>query len=192
MIAAETATPFVVTVAGVAAIVVAKPVLSVALLELQPLLLHAADSMRGVVQGRGQTLKVTVPDTPILLEVDAQRFDQIFVNLLSNASKFTQSGGSIQLSATIEADMAAIRVEDNGAGIASEVLPKIFELFTREDRDSAPDGLGVGLSVVKNLVELHGGFVEGRSPGRGNGSVFTVRLPLRRPRVDARSDSDMG
>ncbi len=173
--------------AQAAAIVATTPTLAVTRLELQPLLLHASDSMRGVVQGRGQTLKVTLPDTPIHVEADAQRVDQVLVNLLSNASKFTPSGGTIQLSATVEDDMVAIRVEDDGDGIAPEVLPKIFELFTREDRVTAPDGLGVGLAVVRNLVELHGGFVEGRSPGRGNGSVFTVRLPLRQSRLDVDS-----
>ena len=125
------------------------------------------------------------PDAPIVIEADAQRVDQILVNLLSNASKFTPAGGSIQLSVTVEDDMAAIRVEDDGVGIDPDVLPRIFELFTREDRADAPDGLGVGLTVVRNLVELHGGFAEGRSPGRGKGSVFTVRLPLRLQRRDA-------
>jgi two-component system CheB/CheR fusion protein len=89
----------------------------------------------------------------------------------------------------VEDDMAAIRVEDDGAGIDPEVLPRIFELFTREQRASAPEGLGVGLSVVKNLVELHGGFVEGRSPGQGKGSVFTVRLPVVPPGADEASDA---
>ena len=171
--------------AQAAATVATTPKLAISSLELQRLLLHAADSMRRVVEGRGQTLKATVPDTPIIIEADAQRVDQILVNLLSNASKFTPSGGTIQLSVTVEDDMAAIRVEDDGVGIAPEVLPRIFELFTREDHAHAPDGLGVGLTVVRNLVELHGGFVEGRSPGRGCGSVFTVRLPLLQPRRDA-------
>ncbi len=171
--------------AQAAATVATTPKLAMSSLELQRLLLHAADSMRRVVEGRGQTLKAIVPDTPIVIEADAQRVDQILVNLLSNASKFTPSGGTIQLSVTVEDDMAAIRVEDDGVGIAPEVLPRIFELFTREDHAHAPDGLGVGLTVVRNLVELHGGFVEGRSPGRGCGSVFTVRLPLLQPRRDA-------
>ena len=165
--------------AQAAAVVATTPALKVTVFELQPMLLHAADSMRHVIQGRGQTLKVTVPDTPITMEADLHRIDQVLVNLLSNASKFTPAEGTIQLSATIEEDMVAIRVEDNGSGIPPDVLPKIFELFTREERASAPEGLGVGLAVVRNLVELHGGFVEGRSPGRGNGSVFTVRLPQR-------------
>ena len=82
--------------------------------------------------------------------------------------------------------MAVVRVEDDGVGIPAEVLPRIFELFSREDRVAAPDGLGVGLSVVKQLIELHGGFVEGRSPGRGGGSIFTVRLPLHQRPPDAR------
>ena len=171
--------------AQAAATVATTPKLAMSSLELQRLLLHAADSMRRVVEGRGQTLKAIVPDTPIVIEADAQRVDQILVNLLSNASKFTPSGGTIQLSVTVEDDMAAIRVEDDGVGIAPEVLPRIFELFTREDHAHAPDGLGVGLTVVRNLVELHGGFVEGRSPGRVCGSVFTVRLPLLQPRRDA-------
>lgn len=165
--------------AQAAAVVAAKPTIAVASFEVQSVLLHAARSMEAMAQQRGQTLKVTVPDTAIVIEADAHRVDQILVNLISNASKFTPAGGTIQLSATVEDDLVAIRVEDDGDGIPAEVLPKIFELFTRENRAEAPEGLGVGLAVVKNLAELHGGFVEGRSPGRGLGSVFTVRLPLR-------------
>lgn len=83
--------------------------------------------------------------------------------------------------------MAAIRVEDDGQGIPADVLPRIFELFTRHPGPNAPDGLGVGLSVVKKLAEVHGGIVEGRSPGPGKGSVFTVRLPLVQPKADLRA-----
>ncbi|MDB5819528.1 MAG: chemotaxis protein methyltransferase CheR [Rhizobacter sp.] len=159
--------------------------LRTSLLEAQAALLHAADGMAAAVAQRGQTLKVTLPDTPILFEADADRVDQILGNLLSNASKYTQAGGTIQLSTTVEDDVVAIRVEDDGQGIPVELLPKIFELFTRQAGPDAPHGLGVGLSVVKMLAELHGGFVEGRSPGVGKGSVFTVRLPLVQPKVDA-------
>ena len=169
-----------------AAVAAAPTRIVVARVEVQQVLRHAADSMSALVQGRGQTLTLTVPETPILIDADAHRLDQVLVNLLSNASKFTPAGGRIQLSATVEDDMAVVRVEDDGVGIPAEVLPRIFELFSREERVAAPDGLGVGLSVVKQLIELHGGFVEGRSPGRGGGSIFTVRLPLHQRSPDAR------
>ncbi len=161
--------------AGVAA---SLPSLATSRVEIQASLLHAAWSMAATVAERKQTLKVTVPDTPITIEADSQRVDQMLANLLSNASKFTPVGGTIQMSATVEDDMVAMRIEDNGHGIPSELLPKIFELFTREAGPNAAEGFGVGLAVVKNLAELHGGFVEGRSPGPGKGSVFTLRLPI--------------
>ena len=169
--------------AEAAAIVATRPVIAPTPMELQPALLQAAEGMRTLMEGRGQQLRVTLPDVPILMEADAERLNQILVNLLSNASKFTPSGGAVQLSATVEDDMAAIRIEDDGDGIPPDVLPRIFELFTRGEGARNVQGLGVGLSVVKRLVELHGGIVEGRSPGPGNGSVFTVRLPLVQPAV---------
>ena len=155
--------------------------LKTAPLEVQAALLHAADGLATAAAQRGQTLKVTLPDAPIVIEADAHRVDQILGNLLNNASKYTPAGGTIQLSATVEDDVVAIRVEDDGQGIPAELLPKVFELFTRQAGPNAPEGLGVGLSVVKKLVELHGGIVEGRSSGIGKGSVFTVRLPLVQP-----------
>jgi len=164
-----------------AAVVAGKPTLVVEAVAVQRLVLDALASMEEPVRQRGQSLRATLPDTSIVIEADAQRIDQVLVNLLANASKFTPAGGVIQVSATVEDDMAVIRVEDDGVGIAPDMLPRIFDLFSREARPDAPDGLGVGLSVVKQLTELHGGFVEGRSPGRGAGSIFTVRLPLRQP-----------
>ena len=119
-------------------------------------LLQAAEGMTSMVPGRGQQLKVTLPDVPIVIEADAQRLNQILVNLLSNASKFTPARGIVQLSATVEDDMAAIRVEDDGEGIAPAVLPRIFELFTRGDSARNVQGLGVGLSVVRPTEEGHG------------------------------------
>jgi PAS domain S-box-containing protein len=170
--------------AQAAAVMADKPAISVTSFEVQDALAQAVAGLQALAEQRGQLLKVTVPDAPIVIEADAQRVNQILVNLLGNASKFTPAGGTIQLSATVEENMVAIRVEDDGAGIGPEVLPRIFDLFTREQRASAPEGLGVGLSVVKNLAEVHGGFVEGRSPGPGKGSVFTVRLPLRQRALD--------
>ena len=163
------------------------PILKTAPLEVQEAVSHAVDAMRQTVSERGQRLLATLPDAPITIEADGQRVNQILVNLLSNASKFTPRGGTIQVSATTEDDMVAIRVEDDGQGIPADMLPKIFELFTRHLGANAPDGLGVGLSVVKKLAEVHGGFVEGRSPGPGKGSVFTVRLPLVQPKADPRA-----
>ncbi len=156
---------------------------------LKTLLEDAASVMRPLVEQRGQQLKLTVPQAPILFEADPHRANQMLVNLLSNASKFTPTGGTIQLSGTMEEDMVAMRVEDDGEGIPPHVLPRIFELFTRGERTAATPGLGIGLSVVKRLAELHGGFVEGRSVGRGNGSTFTVRLPRGRPQRTPSSDS---
>lgn len=140
----------------------------------------AAHAFADAVAERRQTLKVTLPEEPIHIEADPTRLAQILSNLLSNAVKYTPDGGNIQLSATAESDMAVIRVEDNGRGISGDVLPHIFELFTRETRTEGPSGLGVGLNVVKQWVTAHGGMIEARSPGVGKGSMFSVRLPLPR------------
>jgi len=146
----------------------------------------AARAIEPDVRRLEQTLRITLPSTPIVIEADAQRVDQMIGNLLSNASKYSPRGGAIQLSATVETDMVAIRVEDEGIGIAPDVLPRIFELFTRGPQAQV-GGLGLGLAVVKQLVTLHSGFIEGRSPGPGNGSVFTLRLPLTQPAGSTRS-----
>jgi len=171
-----------------AALSPASPTLCLSDVDVQDVLRHAGDAILADTVRRGQTLKVTLPGVPIVIRADAHRLDQMVSNLLNNASKFTPKGGNIQLSATVEADMVAIRVEDDGNGIAPDVLPKVFELFTRGGGDGAPHGLGVGLAVVRNLTELHGGIVEGRSPGPGMGSVFTLRLPLNRRASQRQAD----
>ena len=125
-----------------------------------------------------------VPSQPVTLEADPRRLQQMVQNLLSNAIKYTPAGGRVVVSATVEGRDVAIRVEDTGVGIEPAVLPRMFELFTREERPDgkpAADGLGVGLALVKTLADLHGGMVEGRSLGRDKGSVFSLRLPLRQP-----------
>jgi two-component system CheB/CheR fusion protein len=119
--------------------------------------------------------------TRIELDADADRLHQVFVNLLSNAIKYTPEGGKVWLKATVEGEEAVARVVDNGVGIAAEMLPRIFELFTQEETSRPMDegGLGLGLSLVQELVSLHRGTVQVRSEGRNKGSEFTVRLPLR-------------
>jgi len=122
---------------------------------------------------------VTVDAEPVLVEADGVRLEQIVTNLLSNSLKFTPRGGAIRVSVRREGDEAVLRVADEGAGITPDLLPSVFDLFVQGERnlDRSSGGLGVGLSLVRRLVELHGGRVEAASPGPGKGSVFTVRLP---------------
>lgn len=117
---------------------------------------------------------------PIALPADRERLEQVVQNLLINAIKYTRSGGTIWLQATTEGEQAVIRLQDTGVGISGEILPKIFDMFTQEPRSVhlARGGSGIGLSVVKQWVDAHGGTVEVRSDGIGKGSEFTVRLPL--------------
>jgi PAS domain S-box-containing protein len=139
----------------------------------------AAAAARGKVE-----LRLVVPERPVELEADPQRLQQMVQNLVANAIKYTPAGGHVIVSASAEGRDLTIRVEDNGAGIEPEMLPRIFELFTREvrsERASWPQGLGVGLALVKRLAALHGGTIEARSLGRDQGSVFSLRLPLRQP-----------
>lgn len=138
-----------------------------------------ADTVREPAQRRGQVLEVLVPPAAIEIEADRQRVHQIMFNLLSNAVKYTPEKGRIWVKATVEGKDAVIRVEDNGIGLAPELLPSLFSLFTREAPRGPAEGLGVGLGLVKELVQAHGGTVEVRSEGRDKGTEFTVRLPLR-------------
>jgi PAS domain S-box-containing protein len=127
---------------------------------------------------------VSVEAESVWVDGDAARIEQIVMNLLSNATKFTPNGGSIRVSVRREQDEAVVRVADDGAGIPPEFLPSVFDAFVQGDRslDRAGGGLGVGLTLVRRLAELHGGRVEAASPGTGRGSLFTVRLPaLRHP-----------
>jgi PAS domain S-box-containing protein len=122
---------------------------------------------------------ITIDAAPVWVEADGVRVEQIVMNLMSNALKFTPRGGAIRVAVCRERDEAVLRVADDGAGISAELLPVIFDLFVQGERnlDRRAGGLGVGLSLVRRLVELHGGRVDAASPGQGRGSVFTVRLP---------------
>ena len=125
-------------------------------------------------------LTVSLPSAAIPLEADPTRLAQVLINLLSNAAKFTAPGGRIAISTRVEDGEVIVSVRDNGVGIPPDELPRIFELFTRFDRGLDPPhtGLGVGLALSRNLVELHGGRIEARSDGLGRGSEFVVRLPI--------------
>ncbi|MDQ3269233.1 MAG: PAS domain-containing sensor histidine kinase [Pseudomonadota bacterium] len=129
---------------------------------------------------RSPEIELLLPGTPIILECDRLRVQQVFANLIGNAIKFTPRGGRIWVKATIEAEEAVVRVEDDGEGIPADKLKSIFEMFTQVSASpgSSGPGLGIGLAVVKEIVELHGGSVQARSDGIGKGSEFTVRLPL--------------
>jgi CheY-like chemotaxis protein len=125
-------------------------------------------------------LTVEVPPEPLWVVGDAARLAQILSNLLNNAAKYTPSGGRIRLSVTREQNQAVFCVRDTGVGISSEMIGKVFDLFEQVDRsiDRSQGGLGIGLTLVHRLVELHGGKVEAASEGPGQGAEFTVRLPL--------------
>jgi PAS domain S-box-containing protein len=156
--------------------------LKVERVSLNDVLARAAEACRPKAEARRQDLRVLVPALPILVDADSDRLRQVVANLLDNAVKYTPEGGGVWLKATVEGDEAVVRVEDNGVGITPEMLPRVFDLFTQEASSlgQAQGGLGLGLSLVKNLVALHGGTVQVRSEGKGKGSEFTVRLPLKR------------
>ncbi|OJT25849.1 hypothetical protein BO221_08370 [Archangium sp. Cb G35] len=141
---------------------------------------RAVESARPFAESREHTLRVELPDRPVWAEADPVRVVQIFTNLLHNAAKYSESGGRITLTLVCEGGEAVVRVTDTGMGIPAEALPHLFEPFMQVARtlDRAQGGLGLGLTLVKQLVEMHGGRVEAASEGVGKGSVFTVRLPL--------------
>jgi len=133
-----------------------------------------------LIEGGRHTLTVELPRAPLVVDADETRLAQVLSNLLNNAAKYTEPGGQIRLAAGRDNGQVVISVKDTGVGIPKPMLPHIFDLFTQVDRslEKAQGGVGIGLSLVKGLVELHGGQVEARSEGQGKGSEFIVRLPL--------------
>ena len=129
---------------------------------------------------RNHRVTVTIPATPIWVDADVIRLEQVLVNLLSNAANYTPPSGSITVTVDRAGDRAELRVTDSGIGIAHEMLTSVFDLFTRSEgaRGLSRNGLGIGLHIVKRIVELHGGSVVARSDGPGTGSEFVVSLPL--------------
>jgi signal transduction histidine kinase/ActR/RegA family two-component response regulator len=147
---------------------------------LTDLVQTAVETSRPLIDGHGQELTVELPDEPVYLEADATRLGQVFSNLLNNAAKFTPHGGRIALTARRESGEIVVSVLDSGRGIPAGMMSRVFEMFTQVDRslEKSQGGLGVGLTIAKQLVELHGGRIEGRSEGAGKGSEFAVRLPV--------------
>jgi PAS domain S-box-containing protein len=149
--------------------------------ELRSILERAVDSTRPLVESRGHQLILELPREPIRLDADPTRLEQVVANLLNNAAKYTMPGGHIWLSAELVGKEAVVRVRDNGIGVPPDVLGRVFEPFVQTDGSLARSegGLGIGLTLVRSLVEMHGGRVEAHSPGLGQGSEFTIRLPAR-------------
>ncbi|MEP6778381.1 MAG: PAS domain S-box protein, partial [Gemmatimonadaceae bacterium] len=140
---------------------------------------RSIDAVRPLIAQHNHELMVVLPENPIWLHADSTRLEQVFVNLLTNAAKYTLDGGIISLSVQQEGDECVVRVRDTGVGIVPELLPRIFDLFTQSERslDRSQGGLGIGLALVQRLVELHRGTVDANS-SLGRGSEFVVRLPV--------------
>jgi signal transduction histidine kinase len=140
----------------------------------------AIETSKPLIDSSRHLLEISLADEPLKLEADAVRLTQVFANLLNNASRYTDEGGRIWLSARREGSDALVSIRDNGIGIPSDMLTKVFDLFTQVDRNNSRSqgGLGIGLTLVRSIVDMHGGSIEVKSDGAGRGSEFLVRLPL--------------
>jgi signal transduction histidine kinase/DNA-binding response OmpR family regulator len=148
--------------------------------ELASVVEQAVEAVRPLVEQAGHRLVVELPAEPVALSGDKARLTQVLTNLLNNAVKYSDRGAAISVAAVVEGAEAVVRVFDTGIGIPADLLPRVFDLFTQANRslDRSQGGLGVGLTLVRRLVEMHGGSVEARSDGPGRGSEFVVRLPV--------------
>lgn len=151
--------------------------------DLRLFLAQAVVSLQDAATAKKLKLEILMPQAPLEVDLDESRFQRLVLNLLGNAIKYTPEGGTVWVKAVQEGDEIVFRVEDTGIGIAPDVLPRIFELFTQENPAArlAPGGLGVGLAMVREIAQLHGGSAQARSAGPGKGAEFTVRLPARAP-----------
>ena len=149
-------------------------------IDLRGVVHSSVEATKPALDGQGHTLQLDLPDTPLWANADPTRLGQVFSNLLHNAVKYTPPGGTIRVTAAATGDRATFAVEDTGAGIPPEMLPQIFQMFTQlpSHRDRSHGGLGIGLTLARRLVELHGGSIEAFSHGQGCGSTFIVRVPL--------------
>ena len=175
-------------------------------LDVAAVVAAAVETSRPLIDARRHELTVTLPPEPLWVTADPARLAQVLANLLNNAAKYTEEGGRIDLAVERDGGEAVFRVRDTGVGIAAEMLPRVFDLFTQIDRslDRSEGGLGIGLTLVHRLVEMHGGTVQAFSAGPGRGSEFVVRLPAlasapanagvssSHPERDARADAARG
>jgi signal transduction histidine kinase len=167
--------------------------------DLAAIIRSAVETSRPIIEAGEHQLAITIPPEPILLQGDSVRLSQVFANLLNNAAKYTDRGGQIWLSVKQEKNEVVVSVRDTGIGISTPMLPKVFDMFMQADRSThrSQGGLGIGLTLVKRLVELHEGSISVRSDGPGKGSEFIVRLPVNavqperttKPPVSQRGDS---
>jgi signal transduction histidine kinase len=150
------------------------------LLQVSTVVAQAIEASRPAIDARRHTLSVNVPEEALSVDGDAARLAQVLANILNNSAKFTEPGGRIDLEVRRDGPYVVIAITDSGAGIAPEVLPNVFELFTQFDRplDRSSSGLGIGLALVRRLVEMHGGTVAAESEGLGRGTRVTVTLPV--------------
>jgi PAS domain S-box-containing protein len=141
---------------------------------------NAVEMSRPLIESAGHRFTLTLPTEPLIIEADPARLAQVFANLLNNAAKYTTNGGQISLTARHEDGAAVVSVRDNGVGISAEMLPRVFDMFTQVDRTQrhSQGGLGIGLTLVQSLVQMHGGRIEANSAGADQGSEFVVYLPL--------------
>lgn len=150
-------------------------------LDLREVARMAAEAVQSAMAQRRHTLGTSLPDRPVLVEADTDRLEQVMINLLNNAARYTPPSGRVSLSVAAEGGFGVVRVQDTGAGIPPEQLAEIFELFTQAHPDNVESraGMGIGLALARELVALHGGTIQARSDGVGKGSEFIVRLPLK-------------
>lgn len=145
--------------------------------EIADVIASAVEAVDKLITTRGHQLTISMPPQPLYLKADALRIAQVLTNLLSNACKFTEPGGHLWVSASSNGEEVVIRIKDNGRGIPQNLLPHVFDLFRQVASGHNSGGMGIGLALVKSLVELHDGTVTAYSSGPGTGSEFVVRLP---------------
>ena len=162
--------------------------------ELEKIVQGAVETSRPLIEEMGHELTVTLPPGPVIVNADLTRLAQVMLNLLNNATKYTERGGRIDLRAELQGSDVVVSVTDTGIGIPAEKLLTIFEMFSQVEGalSRSPGGLGIGLCLVKRLVEMHGGSVEAKSGGPGKGSEFVVRLPIAVAQTYPRQGSDDG